>query len=121
MILVAPVRLAALRWSVTLFLLSGCASAGSARRYFSSLYSCPVDRVTVEKRKHTRYPERAPPAEIANDPERATMWRAEEIKRNAAVEGYPYYVVTGCGQTRMYLCYECDDCPTGASCAETAP
>ncbi|MEO6776202.1 MAG: hypothetical protein ABI467_24835 [Kofleriaceae bacterium] len=69
--------------------LAACAPAYShtASTTFASTYSCPLDRETVVPT--------APPAEIAADPARTSVWHAH----------HHAFTVTGCGHTQQLDCY----------------
>jgi hypothetical protein len=69
-------------------LLAACAPAYSttASTTFASTYSCPVERQTITRQ--------APPADIANDPDRLAMWN----------ESNHTYEVAGCGRTATLEC-----------------
>ena len=66
----------------------------NARSEFARQDSCPEDRVTV-----THAPPRPAPPDVAADPGRLAVWNDNEAKRSQ-----PYYVASGCGQQRRYLC-----------------
>jgi hypothetical protein len=64
--------------------------ATTATDTFASTYSCPAERLTITRP--------APPADIANDPERLEMW----LSNNHV------YNLTGCGQRAALECYAGD-------------
>jgi hypothetical protein len=100
-----------------------CASlSGQAAETFSRLKGCPRTGVTVTERRNFRMSElyasfcrrafacpRTPPADVAADPERLEVWKANHDKQVVAyasslVEGMTIYEVTGCGARATFAC-----------------
>ncbi len=90
---------------------TGCSKVGTARSDFAHEFSCPEDRVTVHERTGPPppIPTPAPPADVAADPQRLAMWKADTDKRIAAAmkeaSAQDVYVAEGCGHTASYTCY----------------
>ncbi len=64
-----------------------------ALQLFSHITFCPVDRIVAYPVNPT-----LPPAEVAADPARLSMWQAR-------YSGLTYYRLEGCGHVQVYRCY----------------
>ncbi len=87
-------RVAAL--SVACALVSACTRGAlydPAVQSFSRINLCPVNRIAARQVKPP-----PPPADIAEDPERLSMWQTRR-------SGLTFYFVDGCGQSIIYRCY----------------
>jgi hypothetical protein len=90
--------------------LAGCAATGqyrssqdAARAEFVKDASCPADRASVA------HPASAPPPDVAADPDRLRIWKAEAEKSRV-------YSAQGCGQERTYRCEPYGDWPYHYQC-----
>jgi hypothetical protein len=79
----------------------GPATADQARRDFSSNAFCPMGRVMAERVE----PVPPAPAAIARDAERLAMWR-ETFETRAQQSLKQTIVVSGCGESTTYTCYD---------------
>jgi hypothetical protein len=90
---------------IALLLLCACSSLhAAARDAFVHKYSCPEERVTVRKRPDLKHPAAdapKPPAEVAKDPERLKLWKADHPSDDAQ---YKYFQVSGCDHDDVYTC-----------------
>jgi hypothetical protein len=94
---------------------SACADLGEgARAQFSRELSCPEARVEVRERPDLRYSQlfpadgASPPADLASDPERVAMWRAnraeERTELDATLDRLDMFEVRGCGARQLLGC-----------------
>ena len=92
------------------FLVIGCRSNETmARESFAHSFTCPEDRITVTPRKDLAAVDLAlrpatPPAEIAADPGRLALWKAEAARGAADYEHDAVLQARGCGHEVFYLC-----------------
>jgi hypothetical protein len=90
--------------------LVGCQSKeGGAREKFSQELTCPAERVEVRERSDLKpsmlYPQVSPPPDIAADPGRLAMWKAEQEKRDEnADEACDLFEARGCNQQSLVCC-----------------
>jgi hypothetical protein len=81
-------------------------TAAAARDQFVGDATCPAERVTV-----VHAPAQPAPPDVAADPSRLEVWKAEAAKS-------PTYVARGCGQERRYLCLAHGDYPYQYNCMQ---
>jgi len=101
--------------------LAACTSTASiAKRQFSTDYTCPEDRIAVQKRSSGPLlpPQslRPPPAEVANDPERVRLWYENQrrMQEQLAKAARTYlFDISGCGHQDIYQCMEYQDVDNG--------
>lgn len=89
--------------------IGACSWAQEAKNTFAYEETCPKDRLTVKPRDDLHPSQwmhfERPSADIAADPERLAMWRAEHDEdRERADADVEIYQVDGCGIARLYLC-----------------
>jgi hypothetical protein len=117
---VTRVRRLACVWLVVP-LLAGCTSlATGARQDFARRVTCPADKVSVVRRPdvppHTFYSffvnESSPPADVAADPSRLSLWQQERDKKIRDADAKcgdggmcDVFEVAGCGQRQVVYCY----------------
>jgi hypothetical protein len=82
--------------------------ADGAKSYFSTEFTCPMDRVEVRPRPDLHPSDwskpRRPPSEIASDPGRLKMWQDEQDKLRRYADSDPMFEVQGCGHHVLYDC-----------------
>src|SRR5512147_2203685 len=90
---------------------SGCKSVTEgAREHFSKDFTCPLDRVEVRPRPDIRPSDfekpSDPPKEIADDPGRLKMWKANQDERKSWANSRDDILeARGCGHQRLYACH----------------
>jgi hypothetical protein len=89
----------------------GCGSKQeTARETFSKDKSCPLERVSAVARPELSsydltFGAQTPPREIAADPARLAMWKAEQEKTRAGWDDkMSVFEVGGCGEKKYYSC-----------------
>jgi hypothetical protein len=93
--------------------LAGCfgpVTTDDVKKEFSKDNTCPVERVEARERPELKPSQLewnpAPPAEIAADPGRFAMWKAERDKQNAYTDGRDHvFEARGCGHQTLYACH----------------
>ncbi|HEY3805359.1 MAG TPA: hypothetical protein VGL61_22280 [Kofleriaceae bacterium] len=68
-----------------------------AGRAFAAANSCPLERLSATRRADSAQP----PADVAADPERLSMWQSSQARRDAATGDV---IVRGCGSAASYHC-----------------
>ena len=98
------------RWAVGLLFLCGCQSVtDGAKEQFSEEHTCPLDRIEARARpelkpSQLREPS-TPPADIASDPGRLQLWRAEQAKFASNDDARGQVVeARGCDAHVFYTC-----------------
>ena len=81
-----------------------------AREHFSKDVTCPEDRVEVKARTDLHpsdwLDKKTPPADIASDPGRLSMWQAQQAdQRSRADNGDELFEASGCGTQKLYACH----------------
>jgi hypothetical protein len=104
-----PKRIAVLGLLVAAAIQIACHSlSDGAKSYFSSEFTCPMDRVDVRPRPDLHPSDwstlRTPPSEIASDPARLKMWRDEQDRLRRYADSDPMFEVQGCGHHVLYDC-----------------
>ncbi|HEY1814037.1 MAG TPA: hypothetical protein VGG74_16915 [Kofleriaceae bacterium] len=69
----------------------------AAARTFAAADSCPIDRLSATRRTDSAQP----PADVAADPARLSMWQSAQARRDAAAIDVD---VHGCGSGASYRC-----------------
>lgn len=98
------------RWAVGLLLLCGCQSVtDGAKEQFSKENTCPLDRVETRARTELKPSQfgkaGTPPRDIASDPGRLQLWRAEQAKLAANDDSWGQIVeARGCDAHVFYEC-----------------
>ncbi|HEY3807559.1 MAG TPA: hypothetical protein VGL61_33385 [Kofleriaceae bacterium] len=112
-----------MRYALLIVLSAGCAASYSevATMQFSSMYTCPSDRISSNEREDlhiysnvnaaqmlTVFPDAHPPPappvpdDIRRDPERLNLWFQQNTPHINPDEHV--YTATGCGHEALYIC-----------------
>lgn len=88
----------------------------AAIQTFSSEFTCPEDRISVEKLEEQNMAERmgieGPPDDIKKDRERLALWKEKNASGNEFWGAHELYRVKGCDQSKEYGCW-CPDLKKG--------
>ncbi len=97
--------------AIAVVTIAGCRSKEQgAREHFSKDVTCPEDRVEVKARTDLHpsdwLEKRTPPADIASDPGRLSMWQAQQADlRSRADTQDDIFEASGCGTQKLYACH----------------
>jgi len=87
-----------------------------ARQHFIDKYSCPADRVTLTELRDAKpsevfaadWRDATAPEEVAGDPGRMALWRAQEAARRKGWEAWinssRLFALNGCGHRLVLAC-----------------
>lgn len=109
---------------VAVVAVTGCADYPKiACETFARDRSCPLEGVTAAARPDLSYYDLTwgkpkPPADIASDPARVSIWQAEEDRSRATSDSkMTVYLLTGCKEKHYY---SCGRGKSGGFCAQMA-